>query len=174
MGWSVVSTLVAWVRGPLLAWVRELETSAPAFHTPTSGRMDTRLVIGPSDVMLIGPTEGDGQHVVPLTIAPARRAAWDDRGWSEQVDGTRLVYEGAYQIRRRNGQAVTFPGRIVVDGTSVVPYIADPPPAIKRHPKGPCFQLSQAPWFRVHWRRPAHNVDDALLYVERILAEVLP
>ena len=139
------------------------------------------MVIGPTDPLVIGPSDGPQDtrqrvSIGPATtvpIGPPARAAWDERGWLTRRDGSRVVYEGRYQVRSRNGEIAAFPGRIVVDGTMVVPYIADPPVAIKRHPKGPCFQLTQAPWFKVHWRRPATNVDDALLYVERVLAEVL-
>jgi hypothetical protein len=53
----------------------------------------------------------------------------------------------------------------------VTAYIADPPPEIRRHPHGACFQLYRDPWFQLHWSRPARNPDDAILYMERVLDE---
>ena len=115
------------------------------------------LVVGPSEI---------------LRIEPPPRAAWDERGWRSTEAGGGLVYEGEYHVTRA-GQPQRFTGRIVMKNGAVTPYIANPPTQIRRHPKGPCFQLSNAPWFRVHWYRPAANVDDALLYVERVLYEAL-
>ncbi len=74
---------------------------------------------------------------------------------------------------RRSREQLRFEGRILEAAHRVTPYIANPPVEIKRHPKGPCFRVSQAPWFQIHWRRAAANVDDALLYVERILDEAI-
>lgn len=106
-------------------------------------------------------------------VAPPSRAAWDEHGWQalQSEDGT--VYRGDYAVAARDGAIRRFPGRIVQRRGAVTAYIADPPAAIKHHPKGPCFQLTQPPWFKVHWQRPATNVDDALLYVQKLLHEVL-
>jgi hypothetical protein len=109
-----------------------------------------------------------------MVVGPAPRAVWNDRGWTMRFERSREVYEGFYSVTdRRSGQRRVFPGRIAVDGRHVVAYIADLPRAIKRHPKGACFMLTSAPWFRVHWHRPAQNADDALLYIERVLDEAL-
>jgi hypothetical protein len=153
-------------------------------HAPPPSVSRGGVVIGPSHVRQVGPavvtlpTSPRIPILIPrrtaaIQIAPAPRAAWDDRGWTEYTDGMRLVYDGHYRVRRRDGTIASFPGRIVVEGGKAVPYIANPPAGIRRHSKGPCFQLTEAPWFKVHWRRAASNADDALLYVEKILSEVL-
>jgi hypothetical protein len=139
-------------------------------------------IIGPAIPVIVGPAENQPDErsaatvIAPaalLTVEPEPRAAWDERGWVESAGNGTGTYEGFYQTRRRAGDIARFAGRIVVKNGIVTPYIADPPISIKRHPKGPCFQLTQPPWFRVHWRKPATTVDDALLYVEKVLSEVL-
>ena len=111
-------------------------------------------------------------HAQPTAIEPPQRGAWDERGWTRRTERGQEIYEGMYTtIERRTGQQRSFGGRLVVRGTQVTAYIADPPIEIKKHPHGPCFQLHRAPWFQLHWRRPARNPDDALLYVERVLNE---
>jgi hypothetical protein len=132
---------------------------------PPPGRTGFRSAIG-SVLTVIGPRPA-------IAIIPPPRAAWDERGWLERVNNRGRVYVGRYMVRSRSGQLLTFAGRITLRDGNVTPYIADPPPEIRRHRKGPCFQLTKAPWFRVHWHVPADNVDDALLYVERVLYEVL-
>jgi hypothetical protein len=33
--------------------------------------------------------------------------------------------------------------------------------------------LLQAPWFQLNWHRGANNVDDAILYLEKVLDEAV-
>lgn len=147
--------------------------------TPPARRPDP-IVIGPSPIVLIGPDNGDDHPLgVPvvgrsddIVIQPDPRPVWDDMGWEKRVVNGRTVYEGDYAVKAPHG-AIWFPGRLEERGGSIDAYIADPPSSIKRHPKGPCFQLIDPPWFKVHWHRPARNPDDAILYVQRILYEVL-
>ena len=149
------------------------------------------VVIGPQDPMVVrpAPIRIDLIRAVPTEVRPTvvavaplvavtieapPRAAWDDRGWRLGQHGGEQVYTGWYHVTNRNtGQPLRFEGRITERGRTVVPYIADPPVDIRRHPKAPCFTVTHAPWFRIHWYRPAANVDDALLYVERILDEAI-
>jgi len=148
------------------------------------------LVIGPASAIRVSPSsQPPGEPVLvrpsedpvlvvrpaePLVVEPPPRGAWDERGWARRSNNGRTTYEGYYQVLDRRGQqSRRFPGRVVVGRRSTTPYIADPPHQIKRHPKGPCFTVTKAPWFRIEWRRPATNVDDAILYVEKILDEAL-
>ena len=125
-------------------------------------------------LLQIRPTTIAITPAVATTIEASPRAAWDDRGWQLGQHGGEQVYTGWYQVtNRQTGQPARFEGRITQQGRTVIPYIADPPVEIRRHPKAPCFAVTQAPWFRIHWYRPAANVDDALLYVERILDEAI-
>lgn len=148
---------------------------------------DGSLVIGPAPVIEVGPSPDEPVLVGPmeqpaliigpakaLVVEPPPRGAWDERGWTLHNENGHKVYEGYYQVtHRHSGQPRRFRGRVIVNRRRVVPYIADPPPEVKRHPKGPCFTLVNMPWFRVRWYRPAGNVDDAILYVEKILDETL-
>jgi len=148
---------------------------------------EPHLIIGPPEPILVGPSRQEGLVVgpsaeptviiglsKPLIVEPPPRGAWDDRGWTMHSENSHKVYEGFYQVtNRRTGQPRRFRGRVVANHREVVPYIADPPAEIRRHPKGPCFKPVNAPWFRVDWHRPAQNADDAILYVEKVLDEAL-
>ena len=177
--------LNGWWERMLLQLV-EFLTDVPATHarpanqfTAAADPRPPRVVIRPADRVVIGPGSVTSERIViaPRTMAtiitPPARAAWDEQGWVVREQDGKYIYEGNYRVRSSAGQLFTFPGRIVVRRSNVAAYVADPPPEIKRHPKGPCFQLTKSPWFRVHWHRAATNVDDALLYVQRILAEVI-
>ena len=145
------------------------------------------LVIGPSEAILVAPSPAQPLVIGPsreevvvispaaaLTIEPPQRAAWDDRGWMKRTENGQEIYEGVHQIAdRRSRQHRRFRGAVVVSAGEVLPYIADPPAELRRHPKHPCFQLSHPPWFKMHWQRAAGNVDDAILYLERVLDEAI-
>lgn len=148
--------------------------SSSSATKPTSSRWSGArpITVGPHRVVLVTPK-------APITVAPPSRPVWDDRGWTVRAHRDGRVYEGRYhalvngamrtpELRGFAGfiSEPSYPGAMTV-------YIADPPGELRAHPKGPCFQLTQPPWFRLHWVRPAGTVDDAILYVERILAEAL-
>lgn len=169
----VVSNLVAQWRGQRAA-VRRVQVM------PTVGPPNPPLMVYPNPVIQIAPPDVEcaasmrvivGPGVV-IPIRPPTRAVWDERGWRATTTSTSTIYEGEY-ITNVYGTTRRFSGRIVERGKSIATYIADPPSAIRDHPKGQCFQLATPPWFRVHWHRAATNVDDALLYVEQILDEAL-
>jgi hypothetical protein len=166
-------------------------TTEPVVIGPTVRIVGPILVIGPQtpatvrrQITVIGPVRREVVRIRPATVvvrpevaarveAPPR-AVWDDRGWTAEPRGQERVYHGWYHVTNHvTNQALRFEGRITHHGHQITPYIADPPPEIRRHPKAACFTLTHAPWFRVHWRRAAANVDDALLYVERVLDEAI-
>ena len=142
-------------------------------------KRNTRITVGPSQEpeIVVGPCRPVVVAPSPQTsviIGPRTRGAWDQLGWTRSKQGNRNVYEGFYQVEnRRTRQKYRFRGRVIVTGRDFVIYVADPPAKIKDHPKGPCFALENPPWFRLHWHRPPKNVDDAILYMEKILYEVL-
>jgi len=108
------------------------------------------------------------------TITPPPRFAWDEKGWQRAVDGAVTRYTGKYRVYDFKQRAWrTFNGCVIASGGAPTAFIADPPVEIKSHPKGPCFQLTTAPWFRIHWRQAPGSVDEALLYVERLLDECI-
>ena len=161
----------------------QLVRIAPSGAGPVIGPA-LRVIVRPGPIRVEPVREREIAPIKPpvITAAPARaipveaapRAAWDDRGWHLEHAGGEHIYTGFYQVKnRRTGERRQFEGRITQRGQTAVPYIADPPIEIKRHPKAPCFSVTQAPWFQIHWRRPAANADDALLYVERVLDEAI-
>ncbi len=161
------------VVGPTVRTVRPVPLVGP--QTAVAVRPNI-AVIGPGrrEVVSIGPATLLVRPGVAARVEAPPRAAWDDRGWSAEPHGHERVYRGWYNVtNRRTGQALRFEGRITQNGHHITPYIADPPPEIRQHPKAACFTLTQAPWFQVHWRRAAANVDDALMYVERVLDEAI-
>jgi hypothetical protein len=161
------------VVGPTAQTIGPSIVAAPM---PTVIVRPTPTVIVPAarEMVRVGPVTVVIQRMTPVAVEAPPRPVWDDRGWEATTRGDERVYSGWYRVtNRRRGQPLQFEGRITQRGNVVTPYIADPPPDIRRHPKGPCFTVTQAPWFQIHWRRPAANVDDALLYVERILDEVV-
>ncbi|MGI8640422.1 MAG: hypothetical protein ACR2MG_10825 [Pyrinomonadaceae bacterium] len=129
------------------------------------------VVVKPASVVVIQPKAVDVITVQPLravTVTPPERGAWDERGWTRTLRGGRETYEGYYVVGMRR-----FRGRIEASnrGRGVMAYIYNPPREIKHHPHGACFQLVSDNWFHLHWSRPARNVDDAILYMERVLDE---
>ena len=143
--------------------------------TVKPGDAGPAVVIGPSEPILVRPGFQSFFQIGPAAatqVEPQPRGLWDERGWAVRTRGAQSIYEGHYRvIQRRSRQTLRFAGRIQESGQGILMYIANPPPEIQGHPKGPCFSPEGLPWFRLHWHHPAHNVDDAILYMERILSE---
>jgi hypothetical protein len=161
------------VVGPTVRIVRPIPVIEPQSAVAVRPNI---MMIGPDrgEVVNVGPASVFVRPVVAVRVEAPPRAAWDDRGWTAEQRGHERVYRGWYHAtNRRTGHALRFEGRMTQNGQYITPYIADPPPEIRQHPKAACFTLTQAPWFQVHWRRAAANVDDALLYVERVLDEAI-
>lgn len=155
-----------------------ISPSQPIVITPTREVITVRpiqrkaVVIKPAPVVVIEPKAVEVLTIQPsrtVTVEPPERGAWDERGWTHSVNGNRETYEGYYTVGARR-----FQGRIEVRGRrgqNIAAYIHNPPPEIKRHRHSACFQLARNDWFYLHWARPARNVDDAILYMERVLDE---
>jgi hypothetical protein len=130
-----------------------------------------RIVIGPErrPAILVGPAPAAG-----LQIGPQPRSVWDELGWMRTQQAGRQIYEGYFQVAEcRTGLRRRFNGRVIAAGGELMTYIADPPEEIRGHPKGPCFTADTPPWFHLHWHHPPRTVDDAILYMEKILSEAL-
>lgn len=147
-------------------------------------RRSARIVIGPQNPIRVRPSQRPALTVGPattivstttaVTVIPPRRGVWEDKGWTCHQNGGQLLYTGRFEIRQRsNGRRHSFDGRVEMVRQEPIPFISNPPAAIKTHSKGPCFMLDHDRWYRIHWHRPPKNVDDAILYVEKILSEVL-
>jgi hypothetical protein len=174
--WSEVERGPASPSDALLVGPAEAELIGPV-PAEAEGAAAGWLVIGPSAATIISPSSAAVERIEPSEVeqvVPPPRPAWDDRGWSLRRENGQQVYEGFFQVKQRQrGQPLRYAGRIIQERGQAAAYIADPPPEIKKHPKGPCFMLVQAPWFRVNWYHAAGNVDDAILYVEKVLDEAV-
>lgn len=155
----------------------QIAPSEPIRITPNTSNP---IIVKPSNVVVIAPEKRETITVAPsvaVTVKPPDRGAWGERGWTRINEGGTEIYEGFYQvIHRRRGQLLRFRGRIQISGWSgqkISVYILNPPPEVKSHRHGPCFQLLRDGWFNLHWSRPAKNVDDAILYLEKVLDESL-
>jgi hypothetical protein len=124
-----------------------------------------RIVVGPPSRTVVGP-------VARPVVEKVRRPAWDEKEWVRTEESQGTVYRGHFRAGQ-NGRTRAFEGRIVQGKRELAAYIGDPPPEIRRHPKGPCFSLISGSWFRVHWHKAPDDPDNAILYVETILNEAL-
>lgn len=129
------------------------------------------VVIKPVSVVVIQPKAVETVTIRPsqaVSVTPPERGAWDERGWTRSISGRNEIYEGYFVVGARRCR-----GRIEARnrGRDIRAYIHNPPPEIKRHRHSACFQLTRNDWFYLHWARPARNVDDAILYMERVLDE---
>jgi hypothetical protein len=125
---------------------------------------------------LAAATPGPGPQIVrprpQHVVAAPPRFAWDEKRWQHHREGESEIVSGKYRVfDRRSRVWRAFDGRVEQRGSRISAYIADPPVEIRRHRHGACLQLVQAPWFHLHWNRQPKNIDDALLYMERILDE---
>jgi len=121
-------------------------------------------LVGPKPVM-IGPT-------APATIAPPARQVWDEKRWTRRDEPGREIYTGEYTVFDRQRRAWRrFNGRVIHDNRRIATYIEDPPAEVRHHPHGACLQLVEGRWFYLHWSQAPKNVDDAVLYMERMLDE---
>lgn len=151
--------------------------SEPIRITPSASNP---IVVKPSNTVVITPEKRESIKVSPsvaVTIKPPDRGAWDERGWTKRNENGTETFEGFFQVNhRKRCQLLRFRGRIQISGWSgqkISIYILNPPPEVKSHRHGPCFQLLRDGWFNLHWSRPARNVDDAILYMEKVLDESL-
>lgn len=130
------------------------------------------VVVRPSSVMQIVPNAAPAVRIAPArtaTIRPPDRGAWDERGWTKRHARGLEIYEGGYQVGTRR-----FTGRIEVERRGQISaFIHNPPKEIRRHRHRACFQQVGigTGWFRLHWSRSPQNVDEAILYFERVLDE---
>lgn len=141
------------------------------------------ITITPSEVLRIVPRPSErivpqtiqATRIAPVpvtTVEPPPRGAWDEKGWTRTAENGNEIFEGVYRVGTR-----AFRGRVIAErrGRRFTAYIYDPPPEIKSHPHGRCFQKAGFGdrWFILHWARPARSTDDAIIYMERILDESL-
>lgn len=127
---------------------------------------DLGIVVRPAP-MVIGPASA-------VTIEAPARQAWDEKRWRRIVEGDDVRVVGAYRVfDRRQGIWREFDGEVRQQGRRITTYIANPPIELKTHRHGSCLMLVEPPWFLLHWERRPSTIDDALLYMERLLDEAI-
>lgn len=157
----------------------QITPSRPFVITPSDPPVTIRPVtvtyIRPVETIRIEPRPITAVPITPQeteTVRPPDRVVWDERGWSRRFRNGTETYEGFYQVGPRR-----FAGRLEAErrGRQITAFIHDPPPEIRRHRHGPCFQQVGVGtgWFHLHWRRSPRTVDQTILYVEQILDEAL-
>ncbi|MFA5897628.1 MAG: hypothetical protein WC829_00810 [Hyphomicrobium sp.] len=121
---------------------------------------------------LVGPARRViGPKPTKVIEVPAR-FAWDEKRWQRKDKADHVEFAGRYRVYDFTARTWReFNGFVRQQGNDIAAYIADPPQEMKRHAHGSCLQLANAPWFRLHWNRHPATVDDALLYMERMLDE---
>lgn len=147
----------------LVAFVQRVVGQIPQF-------VETQTVQGRQAVRPSRLTIG---RVARPVIGRSSERLWQSRGWTRADKQGAVWYEGHLRALDKLGRQRLFRGCCVESQGHISLYIADPPEEVRRHPKGPCFQLANTPWFRLHWTRPPEHVDHALAYAEKILCESL-
>jgi len=126
------------------------------------------IVFKPSHPLVIAPPIRES-----FIVNPTRLSYWEECGWiREQKDGEN-EYKGKFSILDiHSGRKKAFSGRLIERGNIVTLYIYKPPNSLLRdHPKRVCLKHQNNDCFKLHWGHPARHPDEAILYMERILAE---
>jgi hypothetical protein len=111
----------------------------------------------------------------PIAIQPPKLEPWEEKGWKRRMESTTVIYEGFFIVtEKRTGQKRRFRGKVKMEAGVARPYVADPPKEFFAHPKSACLrEWKEKPWFWLNWARPTTKVDEAIFYMERILAEAI-
>lgn len=144
--------------------------------TPIIVRRKVPRTIQPSTTVLIAPQSPSTviTRLKALCVEPIARPLWDAKGWTPRPHHSRSAYDGFYEVLiKRTGQVRRFRGRLEETRRGIAAYISDPPPEIRRHPKGSCFGLVDGTWFQIHWHDQPRDADSAIVYVETVLDEAL-
>ena len=155
-------------------WLKNLfgkrnPNSASFSPADTNSNSSTPILVIPQrqKTIVIGPVQ-------PAQITPPNRPYWDERGWKIIIGTQETRYTGSYRVlNKASGQTDVFSGMVIFKRSRANPYILRPPDQIRRHPKWPCFRRITDGWFRIEWFRAARHPDEAILYVESILSEVI-
>ncbi len=98
-------------------------------------------------------------------------------GWQVEERDNCRVYSGPFCLFNPSGRLVASIFGQVVEWPRLPAevYVYDPPPAVRQHRHGPCFQLLSpgAAWFKVHWERPPRDFDSARAFMEELVSESL-
>ena len=105
-------------------------------------------------------------HSAPPTSSPIMGAPlWQRLGWKREGD----TYTGFYRFKR-DGK---WPGLIKKRSTGLEVYIFMPPVALRNHKHWACFNHVGKNKFKVHFIQPITEVSQAIVNVQRLLAEAI-
>lgn len=97
--------------------------------------------------------------------------------WQVYSHVSHREYHGSFTLIGQRGETlVEIPGRVVEwPRLPVDVYIFNPPPSLRQHRHGHCFQLiaPASRWFKLHWEKPAKTFDQARAYVELLMSEAM-
>ena len=87
------------------------------------------------------------------------------------------MWEGNFVVFSGEGKIILSVAAVMMvrEGEAIHVYIRNPPESLKNHEHGSCFQLAEpkSDWLRLHWEKPAMNLDAARSYVEGLLEECI-
>jgi hypothetical protein len=107
-------------------------------------------------------TTGSGFQFIPL---------WQKLGWRVNA-GNKYQFIGEYRFRdRKKEESYRWEGAIQTGPYEFKVYIRNPPSALQRHEHWRCFNYAGEGWFSVHFINPLDGLDDAILNVQRLIAE---
>ncbi|MBI4306474.1 MAG: hypothetical protein HY678_09180 [Chloroflexi bacterium] len=99
---------------------------------------------------------------------------WVERGWKRQQINGRTVYRGPYMVKDPGtGKYLAFRGEIVEGEGRLAVTVSGLPAETRNHPKRVCFSPLGNDVYIVGWMSPPRNVDEAIFYVEKVIAESL-
>jgi hypothetical protein len=107
-------------------------------------------------------TTSSGDNFMPL---------WQKAGWLVNVHDPSL-YIGTYRFfDKRRQKTFRWEGAIQYGPHEIKVYIKDPPVKLQSHEHWQCFNHKGDGWYLVHFLYDLKGLDDAILNVQRLIAE---
>jgi hypothetical protein len=88
-------------------------------------------------------------------------------GWRRAILWPGL--SGRFLLPASAGASRSYSGRLIVESSGVVAVYVKHPPRNGRYAHEHCLQYVGAGWFRLHFERPPHHVDNAVVFTEHFL-----
>lgn len=96
---------------------------------------------------------------------------WQKLGWRVNA-GNKYQFIGEYRFYdKEREERWSWEGAIQTGPYEFKVYIRNPPSALRRHRHWQCFNHAGDGWFSVHFLNPLDGLDDAILNVQRLIAE---
>jgi len=96
---------------------------------------------------------------------------WQKAGWMVNVHNPNL-YIGTFRcVDNRQQKDFRWEGAIQDDHYEMKVFIKDPPMVLQNHKHWQCFNHKGDGWYLVHFLNDINGLDDAILNVQRLIAE---